>query len=370
MLKAEFFKPVNDELTITEHLAIQDTVAAVTTVHSLKSGFPDTETAKIALIGAPEYRGSVNGSTNAGSNDLVRDKLYKLKRHEQTTKIIDLGDLVPGNTTEDTYFALREIVEDLMDQSIIPVIIGGSQDLTYPQYKSYESQNKLINIAGIDSRFDLGLPDDNLNSSSWLGKIVLQDPNFLFNFSNIGYQTYFVGSYAVDLMSKLFFDTYRVGEVRSDISEIEPVIRTADAVTFDLSAIKQSDAPGNTNPSPNGLTGEEACQSMYYAGMNDQLTSLGIYEYYPKNDINEQTAHLIAQMVWYFIEGLNNRKNDFPSENHKGFLSYRVTIDKAESDLVFLKHKASGRWWLEIPKIITTNKKTLKKIPIHALFLS
>jgi hypothetical protein len=162
-------------------------------------------------------------------------------------------------------------------------------------------------------------------------------------------------------MNKLFFDTYRLGEVRSDISEMEPVIRTADMVTFDLSSVKQSDAPGNTNPSPNGFTGEEACQSMYYAGLNDQLTSLGIYEYFPATDVNDQTAHLIAQMVWYFIEGVNNRKNDFPEPNRQGYTTYRVSVDKSGDEIVFLKHQTSGRWWIEIPEIITMNKKHLAR---------
>jgi formiminoglutamase len=358
MLNAEFFKPVNTLFGEVNASFAADALASVTNVYSLKDGFPEIDQAKIAIIGVPEYRGSIDAVDSYYENaDAIREKLYRLKKHENATKIIDLGDLVPGSTLEDTYFALTEIVAELLKRSIIPIIIGGSQELTVAQFNAYKQFNKLLNVAGIDSRFDLGLPEEALNNATWLGKIILQEPNFLFNFSNIGYQTYFVGSGAVELMNKLFFDAYRVGEVRSDFAEIEPVIRTADMITFDLSAIRQGDAPGTSNPSPNGITGEEACQAMMYAGLNDQLTSLGIYEYNSLTDRNGQTAHLIAQMIWYFIQGVNNRKNDFPLVGRNGFVTYRVAIDKTGNELVFLKHQSSGRWWIEMPESQVDFKK-------------
>jgi arginase family enzyme len=361
MLNAEFFKPVATDAIDISSTVVADSLASVTAVYSLQNGFPDTDQAKVALIGVPEYRGSHLNRQSSEGSDAVRDKLYKLKKHEKSSRIIDLGDLVPGNTLEDTHYALTEIIEELLKRGVIPVILGGSQELTVAQFNAYHQFKKLLNVAGIDSRFDLGMPDESFNNTSWLGKLILQQPNYLFNFSNIGYQTYFVGSAAVELMSKLYFDAYRVGEVRTDISEIEPVIRTADMMTFDLSSIRQSDAPGTSNPSPNGLTGEEACQAMMYAGLNDQLTSLGIYELNTSTDRNNQTAHLVAQMIWYFIEGVNNRKNDFPMADRQGFTTYRVTVEKSDDELIFLKHLVSGRWWMEMPASLTGFKKHLAR---------
>ncbi len=356
MLRTEFFTPLSDPAFDLMVSNIPDAMAASVAVHSLKNGFPDTENAKIAIIGIPEYRGSVFNRNFRSGTEAIREKLYRLKAHEKPSSIVDLGDLIPGNTLEDTYFALTEILTELLNRSIIPIVVGGSNDLAFPFYNAYKGFNKLINIAGIDSRFDLGLPEESFNSATWLGKVILQQPNYLFNFSNIGYQTYFVGATSVDLMNKLFFDAYRLGHVRSDITEMEPVIRTADLLTVDLSAIRQSDAPGSANPSPNGFTGEEACQAMMYAGLNDHLTGLGIFEFDPSADRQDQTAHLVAQMIWYFIEGVNNRKNDFPSANHSGFITYRVTIESMGKDMVFLKHRTSGRWWMEMPESTPKNR--------------
>jgi formiminoglutamase len=356
MLKTEFFTPLNNPVFDFLVSGVPDTMAASVSVHSLKTGFPETDQANIAIIGIPEYRGSVYERPFRTGTDAIREKFYRLKNHEKPSRIIDLGDLIPGNTLDDTYFALTEILNELLNRSIIPVVIGGSNDLAFPFYNAYKSFNKLINIAGIDSRFDLGMPEEPFNSATWLGKVIMQQPNYLFNFSNIGYQTYFVGASSVDLMHKLFFDAYRLGVVRSDITEMEPVIRTADLLTFDLSAIRQSDAPGNANPSPNGFTGEEACQAMMYAGLNDRLSGLGIFEFDAAADRQGQTAHLIAQMIWYFIEGVSNRKNDFPGANYSGFITYRVAIDGMDKELVFLKHKTSGRWWMEMPETPDKNR--------------
>ncbi len=356
MLRNEFFTPLNDPAFDLMLSDVPDSLAATVRVHSLKNGFPDVENARIAIIGIPEYRGSVFNRSFKSGTDAIREKLYRLKIHDKTSNLVDLGDLRPGNTLEDTYFALTEILSELLTRHIIPVVIGGSNDLAFPFYNAYKVFNKLINIAGIDSRFDLGLPEESFNSATWLGKVILQQPNYLFNFSNIGYQTYFVGSASVDLMNKLYFDAYRLGQVRTDITEMEPVIRTADLITVDLSAIRQSDAPGNANPSPNGFTGEEICQAMMYAGLNDHLSGLGIYEFDVAADRNDQTAHLVAQMIWYFIEGVNNRKSDFPSPNHSGFITYRVTIESMNKDLVFLKHNTSGRWWMEMPESEPKNR--------------
>ena len=316
MLKAEFFAPVSDPSIDLVYSGQSDSLASVTWVYSINSGFPDIQNAKVAIIGVPEYRGSAFNRNLKSGTAAVREHLYRLKKHAgEGVRMIDLGDLLPGENVSDTYFALAEIIAELIRQSVIPVIIGGSQDLTTAQYKAYAEKGSLINMVAVDSRFDLGLPDEELQSNNWLGKIVMQQPNFLFNFSNIGYQTYYVGASSVELMGKLYFDAYRVGEVRTRMEESEPVIRTADMLSFDLSAIRQSDAPGSSDPSPHGFTGEEACQLMMYAGMNDRLSSLGFYEYEYARDRDGQTAQLIAHMIWYFLEGLHNRKGDFPNKN-------------------------------------------------------
>jgi arginase family enzyme len=237
----------------------------------------------------------------------------------------------------------------MLTRNIIPVIIGGSQDLTYANYLAYESIGRIINIVDVDKSFDLGVGDVALTSKTYLNKIITHQPSYLFNYSSIGYQTYFVDAEAVALMDKLFFDTYRLGIIQGDMEEVEPMVRNADMISVDISAVRQSDAPGNKNATPNGFYGEELCRIMRYAGLSDKLTSLGIYEINPEFDNNGQTSHLAAQAIWYFIEGYYNRKHDFPVKDKKYYSKYRVAIKELQNEIVFYKSKKSDRWWMEVP---------------------
>ena len=368
MLTADFFLPVSDEL-IEEAVSHFPNCLGNATIFNSSSGFPEIPSNGIAILSIGDYRLSTSNDAGDIAKSL-RQMLYRLHKHEHPITVVDLGVLRPGATPDDTRFALSEIVRDIIVAGLLPVVIGGSQDLTLALHEAYRPFGKLMNITAIDSRFDLGSPDSNLSSKAWLGKIVLQQPTYLFNFSNIGYQTHFVGADAVEFMNKLLFDTYRVGEARNSLQDMEPVIRSSDMITFDMAAIRQSDGPGTTDPSPNGLSGEEACQLMLYAGLNDQLSSVGVFEFDSKSDFNNQTAHLGAQMLWYLMEGYGNRMGDFPGKAPEAnFTRYHVEAGVASGNLIFLKHNFTSRWWLELPKPVSQDNPDLvrkRHIPCSA----
>jgi arginase family enzyme len=317
--------------------------------YTKKNAFPDLENIDLAIIGVKEDRYSINNFGCDKAPDIVRKKLYQLFPCNNHCKIADLGNIVKGNKVEDTYFALIEVLAFLIKRNIIPIIIGGSQDLSFANYRAYEKIGQIINIASIDSRFDLGDTDSEISSQSYLSKIILHQPNFLFNFTNIGYQSYFVDIEAIDLMNKLYFDVYRLGVIKKEMEYVEPLLRNADMVSVDISSVRQPDAPGNRNVSPNGFNGEEICQITRYAGLSDKITSIGFYEINPEMDNNDQTSHLAAQMIWYFIEGFYNRKHDFPYKEKKSYKKYYVSIKDNTHEIIFYKSKKSDRWWMEVP---------------------
>lgn len=311
--------------------------------------FPDLNGKDMAIIGVLEDRNSVLNEGCAKAPDQIRRYLYELFEGNYSTKIADLGNIKMGHTVSDTYFALSRALKELIKKNIVPIIIGGSQDLTFANYQAYEDLGQIINIVSVDPLFDLGDDESEVTSQSYLSKIILHQPNYLFNFSNIGFQTYFVDQEGIDLMKNLFFDTYRLGRVQADMEEVEPIVRNADMISFDVSAIRQSDAPGNKNASPNGFYGEEACKIVRYAGMSDKLTSIGFYELNPTMDPHGQTAHLVSQMIWYFIDGFYNRKNELPHQEKRHFVKYHVKLEEQKDELVFYKSKKSDRWWMEVP---------------------
>lgn len=346
---AHFFTPVDGDKILDGIPLKKFQIGYTANIYGDLGNFPDIEDIDMAIIGVCEDRNAVNNSGCSQAADEVRKYLYRLYSGGYNLRFADLGNISAGHTTEDTYFALRSTVYVLVRKNIVPIIIGGSQDLTYPQFLGYKDLEQTINVVSVDSTFDLGNPDESITNNSYLGKIILYQPNYLFNYSNIGFQTYLVNQESLEMMNKLYFDVYRLGQIRDKIEEAEPVIRQADMLSFDMTAIKHSDAPANPNASPNGFYAEEACQMMRYAGMNDKLSSIGIYEINPDYDVSGKTAHLAAQMIWCFMDGFYNRKNDFPNRNDQDYVRFHVVLQDEKYEINFYKSKKSDRWWMEIP---------------------
>ena len=352
-MNQEFLSPVKDSVLV--HLDLQSSQCLGNTlrIHTQKKGFPDLENVQIAIIGVDEGRNSENNFGCGENLHYIRTKLYELYPGHWNTQIADLGNIQKGKSVQDTYFAVSEVITDLLKQNITPIIIGGGHDITYANYRAYDSLEQTVNIATVDSRFDLGTLNDQLTSHSYLSKIIMQEPNNLFNFSNVGYQTYFNSQEEIQLLDQLFFDAYRLGEAK-ELENIEPVFRNADIVSIDIGSIRKSEAPANSNASPNGFYGDEICAISRYAGISDKVSSFGIYEYNSKHDDHCQTAHLIAQMIWYFIEGVSSRVKDYPFSGRENYQKFTVLLEE-DDPLTFYKSHKSGRWWIEI-NILSSNK--------------
>ena len=322
--------------------------------HTIK---PDLEGINIAILGVLESRNSINYLEQTLNLNEIRKSFYGLFPGNWTSKIADLGDIVNGNKVQDTYFSVTRIVSSLLKRNIIPILIGGSQDITYANYRAYDKVKPMINIVNVDNSFDLGDSSKPITNLSYVGKIILEKPYNLFNYTALGFQTYFNSQEEIDLMEKLYFEYERLGDISYNIKSVEPAMRDADLVTIDLNSVKSSEVSSNQKFSPNGFDGREICAISRYAGISNMVSSFGIYEYKPSiND--ESTAMLIAQMVWYFIEGFNCRVEDDNFKNPEEFNKYTVLVQ--DQALVFYKSLKTGRWWVETPHLSGVHTKKNK----------
>ena len=103
--------------------------------------------------------------------------------------------------------------------------------------------------------------------------------------------------------------------------------------------------------------------------MSDRVSSFGIFEINSEKDLNNQTSHLISQVIWYFLEGFSLRIGDFPSKKSisKNFKKYVVPLDQEDFQFIFYKSKLSGRWWISsitsIGKLFLNVHLFIGKIP-------
>ncbi|WP_051568558.1 formimidoylglutamase [Crocinitomix catalasitica] len=305
----------------------------------------------IALLFVPEYRNSAEPFSEKNSEwiNQFRESFYNLYNGDWTNEFFDLGVIQPGLEISDTYNALKEVVSELVKNDVLPIVIGGTQDLTYAVYQAYEKLEQTINVISVDPGLDLGDVESPIGADAWLNKLMLHKPNYLFNYSLLGYQSYLVPKPQLDLMEQLYFDTFRLGEYYGNAKFVEPLIRNADLFSFDMNAIRSSDYQNNNKFLPNGFYGEDACKIMRYAGFSDKLTSLGIFNFNNRSIDSKNDLNLMAQMLWYFIEGYNQRKNDYPIGSKVNYIKYSVSLDDFKDEIVFYKSNKSGRWWMEVP---------------------
>ncbi|MEN9977567.1 MAG: hypothetical protein RLZZ569_192 [Bacteroidota bacterium] len=337
-----YFQPV-----LTESENDDTTIGSVIATYTANN-FPELVKGGIALLVVPEYR---NGGIDCAPNKdfRFRDEFYQLFIGENwKMPLYDLGDIIPGNTVEDTYFAIRKVIAELVKAQIIPLVIGGSQHLTYAMYQGYEALEQMINVMSIDHKLDLGEPDEEISKDAYVNKLLMHRPCFLFNYATLGFQTPLVKHAHLDLFNKLYFDAVRLGEFNADFKLAEPLLRNTDLLSIDLQSIRASDFGGKQFQQPNGFFNHEICQLAKYAGISDKLTAIGIFNCYLEG-VSLKEHHQIAQIMWYFIDGVAQRYGDFPVGSKKAYTKFTVYFEKDAHEIVFYKSNISARWWMEVP---------------------
>jgi formiminoglutamase len=286
----------------------------------------------------------------------IRKSFYGLFLTGQQDSFSDAGHFI-GELSE-----LPLVLARLRDYGSIPVLLCSDQSLTYFIYQSYCLKEQTVNLISIDDHPDLEQIEDELGEQNWLTHLISHTPNYLFNYSLIGYQTYLSNPEMLNSLSTLNFDLHRLGKVRQSPTLIEPYFRNADFLSVDVSAIRASDCPGSLRQGPNGLYAEEACQLMRYAGMSNKLTQAGVFGWKPGLDKDSViTASLIAQMLWHFADGVIHRIPDGKIGNQDEYLIYKVSSEHVEPELIFYKNNRNGRWWMNVPM----NEFTTSKFSRH-----
>ncbi len=306
--------------------------------------FPDLDDVQIVLVGCGEQRGSgVLGTSHAP--DAIRRQFYNLFYWHTDIKLADVGNIKAGSSFTDSYAALKTVVHELINDGKLVIILGGSHDLTLAQYGAYADNKRAVEASCVDALIDLNM-DSPFRHENFLMEMLTGEPNFLRHYNHIAFQSYYVHPRMLETMDKLRFDCYRVGSVKENIDEMEPVIRNSSIFSFDISALANAYAPANP-VSPNGLNGEEACVLMRYAGLSPNVNTIGIYGYRVQNDKDDLTAIQIAHMIWYVLDGRSRGKREAMLNERDSFNEYHIAF--AEVETTFLQSKKTGRWWMQLP---------------------
>lgn len=318
--------------------------------HYIYKDIDQVKANSIVLISCPQI---VNENEKFTSqNFLIKEEFYKFSAGNWQLPIFDLGEILPGSSAQDTAFALQSIIKFCLERKAFPIVLGGSMELLYYLYRSF-SKDKALNVVTIDSEIQLEIYEGDLTEENYIFRIINEEPNQLFNFSNLGYQSYLTSYKIHDTLQALDFEAHRLGDLIVDLKEAEPVIRVADLVGLNLNSIQTSNSNFNTKPNPNGFSNREICTLARYIGVSNQMKASLIANFLDsKND-----ALLVAQIIWYIIEGLNT-KNSY-QESSDNYINYNVLI--SDSEIVFVKDKLIDKWWIKLN--LEKNETYSKLIP-------
>ena len=306
--------------------------------------FPDITHADIVIATCDELRGDGQLGNVLAETDAIRKEFYTLFYWHKQINIADIGKIKLGASISDTYAAVKTVAKEIIEKNKIFLLLGGSQDLGLAVYEAYRELKKIIEVTGVDAYIDLSL-DNPVRSKNFLMELLTGEPNFIRHYNHIGFQSYYVHPHMLETMDKLRFDCYRLGKVKENIEEMEPAIRSSDMLMFDIAALGA--ATFWDGSSPNGFNGEEACTLMKYAGMSDQMKSVGIFGYQLSKDPQLNLAKQISQMIWYYIDGVQYGRTEANLNENEMFIECHLEFAAIET--TFLKSRKTGRWWMKMP---------------------
>jgi formiminoglutamase len=328
----------------TNHQHYNDNQLGANILHDWTS--PLLQNANIVILGCNEFRGQMAQNPSIHSTNKVREQLYKMYYWHQPILIADIGDVVMGNSVADSRAALNIVLEFLYKAGKTVLVLGGSQDLTLSQYHAFAVNETMLSATVVDMLLDLD-EQETITDQNYLFPLLTGSPNYVQQFNAMAFQSYFTNPKMIETLDRLHFDCHRLGKVRDDIGEMEPIFRHSDLVSIDINCVKHSDAPCNKGTSPNGLHGDEICQLMRYAGMSDHCKSIGVYGFDATTDVHNLSAILIAQMIWYFIDGVYYKQHEADFGNKEMFNEFHLNMSGHQ--VVFVKSKKTQRYWMQLP---------------------
>ncbi|MFH0760830.1 MAG: hypothetical protein V2A67_04945 [Bacteroidota bacterium] len=332
-----YFDPV-EPLNIKGDERILNPLNNQITIHGNNSHSPNVRDAGILLFG-------VGKPTRA---NFIREWLYGLSGIASLGMIADLGNLRDGKNPADTRIGLADVITEAGKARKIVIVLGSSSHEILTFGLAYDRLETPYNLTVVDPVIDI-MPDDHADKSHYLNALISAPDGNLFDFVHLGYQTYLTDPGSFDRLDELFFEHQRLGTLREDLREAEPVFRNSDILSFSMASIRQTEAPGVFYPSANGFTAEEACQLTRFAGLSDKLSLLAISGFEDGRDLNGQTSGLAAQMIWFFLQGISQRKSDYPYADIRQYQKYIVDLPKSGHNLTFYKSPNTNRWWVEVP---------------------
>ena len=290
------------------------------------SGIDQISRGAAVIVGCPEERGVLLSKGRPGAADApfeIRRLLYKMttgaRGELDGLRIIDAGDIVLGETPEETHDRLRSVTASIVRAGAVALVIGGGHDIAYGSVAGVHDAVGNLGVVNVDAHLDvrpMPIVDGIPRASSGTPFRRLIDAGYI---DAAGYVVHGAQMQANSRAHVRFVEDRggRIGwldalpSFASALAHARGPGRSVH-VSVDVDAAAEAFAPGVSAPSANGLDAASLQAIAYEAGQHPSVRALDIVEVAPPLDVTGKTARLAASLAIWFLAGLRLRLHDRP----------------------------------------------------------
>ena len=274
----------------------------------------------IVIVGVPTDEGVRRNGGRVGAAqapDEIRKYLKRLtpfsgddrSRDLSTTNIFDHRNII-GSSLEEIHQQAQHIVADYTSRGCFVISLGGGHDVSYPVVSGvHQGSKKELGLINIDAHLDVRPRKGGLHHSGSSFRLLIEDNVIVpTRFVEFGIQAFSVSKEHCDWTtdqgaSIIYYDTIRKQGLEASFDEA--LSQVGDFyLSFDIDAIRSSDAPGSSAPSPIGFSADEALQICSLAAASGKLIGLDIVEVNPLFDLDSRTSRLAGRMILTCLSAL------------------------------------------------------------------
>jgi formimidoylglutamase len=283
------------------------------------SSLSDYGKADFVIIGSPQDEGVRRNKGRTGARKApkyIRNEFYNFSaiNHLSWKKILDLGDIRFSNTLEETHHIQYQLIYHLIADGKRVIILGGGNDISYPDVKALHKYNSEYLAFNIDSHLDVR---DNESRNSGTPYRQLLEEGYLNpkTFYEMAVKPILNADKHLDYLKKMKVNITTLSDLRGQ--GIDKVFTTIlnknkqDSIFWgiDMDSVRSADAPGVSASYPVGLTAEEICYIAEIAGSDSKSRILEITEVNPDYDTDNKTSRLAVLVTMHFINSFNNSQS-------------------------------------------------------------
>jgi len=277
----------------------------------------------LGLLGFPYDEGVRRNGGRVGSKDgpIVLRKLMQrigtvvnveYNADLRQIEMLDFGDIDGSLSLEEGHKKLRETVGSLIKNGVIPFVVGGGNDQSFPNGSALLDNYSDVGVINIDAHFDVRPLKNGLTHSGSPFRQLLEDRlkgSRFVEFASQGNQCSAIhAEYIKEKGGSIHWlsSLRKNGNIPQQFEEIINSLGENVFVSFDLDAVCGRDAPGVSAPGTIGLSSEEALEMCFIAGKHKNVKLFDLSEYNPAIE-DYRTGRLVANMFYFFAMGLSLR---------------------------------------------------------------